>query len=162
MNSFAVEKNSRNIFSVQINLHSTVVYYTMVLLQAVFVEQVFRQSMLLISPSCREKLSPKEAVYLYQELYVLQTLLDYNRDVLNLLRSKFMEEFKWVAKNQTSNTVNSALEQLKLELSHNSYKSPRLSIRFSNPKKPSYTKFRMNRTFFLVPRCSSMRSLLYH
>ncbi|XP_071486660.1 uncharacterized protein C12orf56-like [Diadema antillarum] len=60
-----------------------------------YVERVLAQAMKLLMPSRHEKLTPSDAVLLFQQFFVLQTLLEYSSSVSAHVRTNYNEEFRY-------------------------------------------------------------------
>ncbi|XP_060581640.1 uncharacterized protein C12orf56-like [Ruditapes philippinarum] len=60
-----------------------------------FVARTIDMVLEMISPSSSEKLSPTEAVLLYQQFFILETFLQYSPKVKTFICSTYTEEFKY-------------------------------------------------------------------
>lgn len=60
-----------------------------------FVEKLISHAIRLISPSRYEELQPAEAVLIFKQFHVLQTLVVYSAHIVTFIRNNFYEEFKY-------------------------------------------------------------------
>ncbi|XP_003726460.2 uncharacterized protein C12orf56 [Strongylocentrotus purpuratus] len=60
-----------------------------------FVTRVLAQAMKLLMPSRHEMLTPSDAVLLFQQFFVIQTLLEYSPQVSVYVRNNYNEEFRY-------------------------------------------------------------------
>lgn len=60
-----------------------------------FVARLIDMVLAMISPSSAEKLSPNDAVILYQQFFILETFLQYSPKVKTFICSTYTEEFKY-------------------------------------------------------------------
>ncbi|XP_071960599.1 uncharacterized protein C12orf56-like [Antedon mediterranea] len=60
-----------------------------------FVERLLAQAMKLLLPSKDSVISPDDAVLLFQQFFVLQTLIEYSSSIISHIRNNYMEEFRY-------------------------------------------------------------------